>query len=65
MIKDFSFLPTRILFGLNTWERIGEVAREVGFSSLLVVTDESFSMVPVFQKVIDRISDARDQLQDL
>jgi hypothetical protein len=29
MIKDFSFfLPTRILFGLNTWERIGEVARE-------------------------------------
>ncbi len=59
MIKDFSFfLPTRILFGLNTWERIGEVAREVGFSSMLVVTDESFSTVPVFQKVIDRISGA-------
>ena len=35
MIKDFSFfLPTRILFGLNAWERIGEVAREMGFSSI-------------------------------
>jgi alcohol dehydrogenase class IV len=59
VIKDFGFfLPTRILFGLNTWERISEVAREMGFSSMLVVTDEGFSTVPVFQKIIDRISEA-------
>jgi alcohol dehydrogenase class IV len=59
MMKDFSFfLPTRILFGLNAWERIGEVAREMGFSSIVVVTDEGLSAIPVFQKVIDRISNA-------
>jgi alcohol dehydrogenase class IV len=59
MIKDFSFfLPTRIVFGLNTAEKVGEAAAEMGLSNVLLVTDESFSRFPIFQKLIDRISEA-------
>ena len=58
MIRDFSFfLPTRIVFGLNTAEKVGDEALEMGFSNILVVTDESFSRVPVFEKIIGCISD--------
>lgn len=60
MMKDFSvFFPTRIIFGLKTAEKIGETALEMGISNILVVTDEVFSRVPVFEKIIDRISDVR------
>jgi len=41
-----------------TAEKIGEIALEMGFSKILVVTDGGFSKVPGFEKVIDRISDA-------
>ncbi|MBN2062563.1 MAG: iron-containing alcohol dehydrogenase, partial [Deltaproteobacteria bacterium] len=59
MIRDFMFfLPTRIIFGRNASERIGEIALEMGFANMLVVTDEGFSRIPVFRKIIDRISDA-------
>jgi alcohol dehydrogenase len=59
MIKEFSFLfPTRIVFGLGTGDRAGQVAREMGLSNLLVVTDAGFSRLPIFQKVMDRLSEA-------
>ncbi|MFH1491430.1 MAG: iron-containing alcohol dehydrogenase [Pseudomonadota bacterium] len=59
MIKDFSFFfPTRIIFGLNTAEKVGEEALEMGLSNIFVVTDENFSRVPIFEKIIGRISDA-------
>jgi alcohol dehydrogenase class IV len=59
MIDDFIFsLPTRIIFGRNGSEKVGEVALEMAFSNIAVVTDQGFSKVPVFQKIMDRISDA-------
>jgi alcohol dehydrogenase class IV len=59
MMRDFGFfLPTRILFGCDTGEKVGETVREMGFLNMLVVTDERFSKVPMFQKIIDRISEA-------
>jgi alcohol dehydrogenase class IV len=70
VINDFSFfLSTRIVFGVNTAEKVGQEALEMGLSNILVVTDEGFSRVPVFERIIGRISDAGiscrvfDQLQ--
>jgi len=58
MVNDFSFfLPTRIMFGLNMAEKVGEEALEMGLSKILVVTDEGFSRVPMFEKIVGRISD--------
>lgn len=58
MIKDFSFfLPTRIKFGLDMSEKVGEEALKMGFSNILIVTDEGLSKIPIFKKIIDRISE--------
>jgi len=59
VINDFSFfLSTRIIFGVNTAEKVGQEALEMGLSNILVVTDEGFSKVPIFERIIGRISDA-------
>ncbi|MBW2066250.1 MAG: iron-containing alcohol dehydrogenase [Deltaproteobacteria bacterium] len=59
MTKDFNFiLPTRIIFGFNMAEKVGEIVLEMGLTNILVVTDRSFSRLPVFHKLIGRISDA-------
>ncbi len=39
-LAPFDYQPrTRIVFGINTVDRVGELAREIGASSALVVTD--------------------------
>lgn len=58
-VKDFNFiLPTRIVFGANASQKIGEEAKMLGFSKILVVTDENFSKLPVFDTVTGYISDS-------
>ena len=40
MISSFDYQPrTRTLFGKNTFERLGELARKLGFSRTLLVAD--------------------------
>jgi alcohol dehydrogenase class IV len=59
VVNDFSFfLSTRIIFGVNTAEKVGQEVLEMGLSKILVVTDEGFSTIPVFERIIGRISDA-------
>jgi alcohol dehydrogenase class IV len=58
-VKDFSFiLPTRIIFGCNSAQKIGEEAKLLGLSKMLIVTDKNFSKLPIFQTVTGHISDA-------
>lgn len=59
MINEFNFgFPTRIFFGSNISEKSGEIISKIGLSTLAIVTDKSFSRLPIFNKILDIISDA-------
>ena len=45
-MNAFTFqLPTRLVFGAGAFERLGELARDLGFSKTLLVTDRDLTMV--------------------
>jgi alcohol dehydrogenase class IV len=57
-VKDFAFiLPTRIIFGAHSAKKIGEEAKKLGFSKMLIIADENFSKLPLFETVTGYISD--------
>ncbi|PWU08429.1 MAG: alcohol dehydrogenase [Verrucomicrobia bacterium] len=54
LINSFDYSPrTRLVFGVNTVERVGELARELGAQRVLVVTDPGIVAAGHAEKVQD------------
>jgi len=58
-MQPFDFQPrTRILFGIDSIDRLGELAREYGGTRVLVVTDPGVVAAGHFQTGVDRLRTA-------
>ena len=64
MIGAFDLaLRTRVVFGPGTLDRLGELARELGFKRTLVVTDKGLLPTGITERVGHRIGAAAGSLQ--
>jgi alcohol dehydrogenase class IV len=59
VIQPFDFLPrTQITFGENTFARLGELARELGFTRTLIVSDRDIAKVGFAAKAAEILKQA-------
>ena len=59
VIQPFDFLPrTRVVFGENSFARLGELARELGFTRTLIVSDPDIVKVRFAEKAAALLNEA-------